>query len=131
MAETGTEWTQLLDNMSKLEALSKAASTGAEKVSGWRSRMVSMVSSMTDKLKAIRSKINTIKDQGNNAKKACQDLIKANYEPQQQAIKGILENIETMTNIEEVRNAERELKSLARRVPIKNNLFKIIQYSKM
>ena len=32
---------------------------------------------------------------------------------------------------EEVRNAERELKSLARRVPIKNNLFKIIQYSKM
>ena len=65
MAETDTEWTQLLDNMTKLEALSETASEGAKKVSGWRSRMVSMVSSMTEKLKAIQSKINTIKDQGN------------------------------------------------------------------
>ena len=116
MAETDTEWAKLLDNMTKLEALSETASEGAKKVSGWRSRMVSMVSSMTEKLKAIQSKINTIKDQGNNAKKACQDLIKANYGPQQQAIKGILENIKTMTNIEEVNKLIEDMSSMVGRV---------------
>ena len=116
MAETDTEWAQLLDNMTKLEVLSEAASTGATKVSNWRIRMVRMVSSMTEKLKAIKSKINTIKDQGNTAKKACQDLIKANYEPQQEAIRGILENIKTMTNIEEVNKLIEDMSSTVGRV---------------
>ena len=102
--------------MTKLEALSKAASTGATKVREWRSRMERMVSSMTEKLIAIQSKINTIKDQGNTAKKACQDLIKANYEPQQEAIRGILENIKTMTNIEEVNKLILDMSSTVGRV---------------
>ena len=116
MAETDTEWVQTLDKMTKLEALSVAASTGANVVSDLRSRMVSMVSKMTKKLIAIKSKINTIKDQGNTAKKACQDLIKANYGPQQKVIEGILENIKTMADIEDVNKLIGDMSSMVGRV---------------
>ena len=117
MAETDDEWVRTLDKMTQLKILSDAASRGAEKVSGWRSSMVSMVSRMTDKLKAIQYKINTIKDQGNNAKKACQDLIKTEYGPKQELIiNDILENINTMTNIEEVNQLILDMSSMVGRV---------------
>lgn len=114
MAETDDEWVRTLDKMTQLKILSDAASEGATVVSDWRSSMVSMVSRMTDKLKAIRSKI---KDQGNTAKKACQDLIKTEYGPkQQEVIEGILKNIKTMTNIEEVNKLIGDMSSIVGRV---------------
>ena len=117
MAETDDEWVQTLNKMTQLKILSEAASTGAKEVSDWRIRMVGMVSKMTQKLIAIQSKINTIKDQGNTAKKACQDLIKTKYGPQQEAIiKDILENINTMTNIEEVNKLIGDMSSIVGRV---------------
>jgi hypothetical protein len=103
MAETDNDWEQTLHKMAQLETLSTAASTGAKMVSDKRSHMVNMVSKMTQKLKDIQSKINKIKDEGNTAKKACKDLIKIKYGPQQEeVIKGILENIKTMTNTEQI-----------------------------
>ena len=96
---TDNDWEQTLRRMAELGELSTAASTGAKTVSQKRGTMIDMVSKMTAKLKDIQLRINKIKDEGNTAKKACKDLIKTKYGPQQeQVIKGILENIKTMSD---------------------------------
>lgn len=96
---TDNDWEQTLRRMAELGELSTAASTGAKTVSQKRGTMIDMISKMTAKLKDIQLRINKIKDEGNTAKKACKDLIKTKYGPQQeQIIKGILENIKTMSD---------------------------------
>lgn len=96
---TNNDWEQTLRKMSELGELSTAASTGAKMVSEKRGHMAKMVTNMTEKLKDIQSRINKIKDEGNTAKQACKDLIKNKYGPQQeQVVKGIMENIKSMTN---------------------------------
>lgn len=114
---TNNDWEQTLRKMSELGELSTAASTGAKMVSEKRGHMAKMVTNMTQKLKDIQSRINKIKDEGNTAKQACKDLIKNKYGPQQeQVVKGIMENIKSMTNTGELEKDINDMSAMVGRL---------------
>lgn len=105
MAEAGDnyDWEQTLQKMANLDELSTAASTGAKMLTDKRNRIGDTVKKMLASVKLIKQKINSIKSEGNTAKKACKDLIKNKYGPlQQQNIEKIMEHINTMTNTNEL-----------------------------
>jgi len=111
------DWEQTLRKMAELGELSNAASTGAKLVSEKRNNMKNMINAMTEKIKTIQVQINKIKDEGNTAKKACKDLIKNKYGPQnEQVVKSIMENIKIMTNTSELEKNILDMSSMVGRI---------------
>lgn len=111
------DWEQTLRKMAELGELSTAASTGAKMVSEKRTNMKNMVNAMTEKIKTIQVQINKIKDEGNTAKKACKDLIKNKYGPQnEQVVKSIMENIKIMTNTSELEKNILDMNSMVGKI---------------
>jgi hypothetical protein len=102
-AEDNYDWEQTLQKMANLDELSTLASTGAKMLTDKRNRIGDTVKNMLVSVKLIKQKIDSIKSEGNTAKKACKDLIKNKYGPlQQQNIEKIMEHINTMTNMGEL-----------------------------
>ena len=106
------DWEQTLQKMAGLDELSKAASTGAQMLTEKRGNLNKMVNNMMESVKLMKENIATIKSEGNTAKKACKDLIKNKYGPlQEQNVKAILENVKTMSNMDDLEKNIRDLSS--------------------